>query len=306
MNLRTVDLNLLVVLDALLAEQHVTRAGRRLGLSQPATSNALERLRRLFGDPLLERVPGGLKLTPRAEALREPLAGVLRGATALVGSEAVALRDLQQSIRLSVVDYWIPVVMGKVLRSIAENAPGLDVVCMPWSGASDTHAGLEAGTLDLAMSLVAPSALRFRPVRHERYVLAMRNGHPARKRLSETWLEHPHVVVSGEGMTSGAPDLALAERGKKRKVAVVVPSFLAVPGLLIETDLLALIPETVARLHLHRHSAAAARGIVFTRPPIDVPGFDVALAWHSRRDADPATAFLRDEIARAARQRRAD
>jgi DNA-binding transcriptional LysR family regulator len=292
MNLRAVDLNLLVVLDALLAERHVTRAGRRLGLSQPATSNALDRLRRLFDDPLLERIPGGLKLTPRAEALREPLGEVLRGASALVASEGIALRDVQRSIRLSVVDYWIPVVMGQVLRSIAERAPGIDVVCMPWSGAADTHAGLEAGALDLAMSLVAPSALRFRPVRHESYVLAMRDAHPARKRLAESWLDYPHVVVSGEGMASGAPDMALAERGKKRTVAVVVPSFLAVPGLLMQTDLLALIPETVARL---------SRGIAFTKPPIEVAGFDVALAWHARRDADAAVAFLRDEIARIAR-----
>jgi DNA-binding transcriptional LysR family regulator len=209
-----------------------------------------------------------------------------------VASEGVTLRDVQQSIRLSVVDYWIPVVMGQVLRSIAEQAPGIDVVCMPWSGAGDTHSGLQAGTLDLAMSLVAPSALRFRPVRHESYVLAMRDGHPAKKRLADSWLEYPHVVVSGEGMASGAPDMVLAERGKKRTVAMVVPSFLAVPGLLMETDLLALIPETVARL---------SRNIAFTKPPIDVAGFDVALAWHSRRDADPATAFLRDEIARVAR-----
>lgn len=294
MNLRAVDLNLLVVLDALLAERHVTRAGVRLGLSQPAASNALERLRRLFGDPLLERAPGGLELTPRAEALREPLADLLRGASVLVSGKETPLGELRQSVRLSVVDYWIPVFMGAILRSLAEKAPGIDVVCLPWSGASDTHAGLEAGRIDLAMSLVAPSALRFRPVRHERWVLAMRDDHPARMRLSEAWLDYPHVVVSGEGIASGAPDLALAERGKKRRVAIVVPSFLAVPGLLVGSDLLSLIPETVARM---------AEGIAYTNPPLDVPGFDVALAWHARRDADRATAFLRDEIARIAKAR---
>jgi DNA-binding transcriptional LysR family regulator len=282
------------VLDALLSERHVTRAGRRIGLSQPAASNALERLRGVFRDPLLERVPGGLRLTPRAEALREPLAEILRGVSSLVSNEPVGLEAIRQTVRLSVVDYWIPVLMGAVLESIAEQAPGIDVVCLPWSGARDTHAGLEAGALDLAMSLVAPSALRFRPIRHERYVVALREGHPARKRLAERWLEYPHVVVSGQGTATGELDLALAEHGLKRSVALVVPSFLAVPTLLAQSDLIALIPETVARL---------ATGVTWAKPPLPVPGFDVALAWHARRDTDPATVFLRERIARVARAR---
>jgi DNA-binding transcriptional LysR family regulator len=297
MNLRAVDLNLLVVLDALLSERHVTRAGRRVGLSQPATSNALERLRRLFDDPLLERVPRGLKLTPRAEALRAPLAEVLHGASALIGSRTVDLAAIVQTVRLSVVDYWIPVLMGTVLEAIAARAPGMNLVCMPWSGAGDTHAGLEAGTLDLAMSLVAPSSLRFRTIRRERYVVAMRTGHPARRQLARRWLDYPHVVVSGQGVAVGDPDVALAEQGLRRRVAIVVPSFLSVPSLLTKSDLVALIPDTVARL---------AAGIAWARPPIPVPGFDVALAWHARRDADPATVFLRDQIAAAAAAHRTD
>jgi DNA-binding transcriptional LysR family regulator len=289
---------LLVVLDALISERHVTRAGLRIGLSQPATSNALERLRRLFDDPLLERVPRGLKLTPRAEALREPLGEVLRGAAALVSRDEAVLATLNQSIRLSVVDYWIPVFMGTVLESIAREAPGLDVLCLPWAGASATHAGLQTGSLDLAMSLVAPSTLRFEPVRHETYVLAMRRGHPAERHVRARWLDYPHIVVSGDGSTTSAADTALAgltPSGKKRRVALVVPSFLAVPGLLVQSDSMALIPDTVARL---------ASGITWTKPPLPIAaGFDVALVWHARRDADLATAFLRDEIAKAVRAR---
>src|SRR6185312_2554976 len=115
---------------------------------------------------------------------------VLGGASRLLGTERASLGTLQRTLRLSVVDYWIPVFMGTVLETIARSAPGLDVVCMPWSGAADTHAGLEEGRLDLAMSLVAPRALRFRPVRHETYVLAMREGHPARHHTAARWLEY--------------------------------------------------------------------------------------------------------------------
>jgi DNA-binding transcriptional LysR family regulator len=288
-NLRSLDLNLLVVLDALLSEQHVTRAGKRIGLSQPATSNALTRLRRMFGDPLLERVPTGLALTPRARALREPLAELLRGFSTLVASGSVDLASIEQSVRLSVVDYGVSLFVAPLLASIARHAPRIDLVCLPWSGAEAAHAALTAGDLDLAISVPAPASLRFRPILHEDYVVAMRERHPAAKLSLERWLAYPHVVVSGRGSASGPLDSVLAERGQRRRVGVVVSSFLAVPSLLVQSDLIALIPRTLARL---------ARGIVWTAPPLPVPGFDVALAWHTRRDTDPAVAFIRDEIAR--------
>jgi DNA-binding transcriptional LysR family regulator len=292
MNLRGLDLNLLVVLDALLAEQHVTRAGQRLGLSQPATSNALERLRRLFDDPLLERVPGGLRATPRAQALRSPLTDLLAGVSSLVSSGSADLRTLKQSLRLSVVDYGLALFVPPLMASLAERAPGIDLVCVPWSGAEEAHAALEAGTLDLAISVSAPASLRFRPIFTESYVVAMREKHPARRLTLARWLEYPHVVVSGRGSATGALDAVLAERGQRRRVGVVVPSFLAIPPLLLQSDLLALVPETLSRL--------ASQGLVHVAPPLPVPGFEVTLVWHPRRDADPAVRFVRDELARLA------
>ncbi len=306
MNLRGVDLNLLVVLDVLLAEQHVTRAGKRLGLSQPATSNALERLRGLFDDPLLERVPRGLRPTPRAEALRGPLAALLGGVSALVSSASADLRTLKQTVRLSVVDYGVALFVAPLIASLAEHAPGIDLVCVPWSGAEEAHGALEAGALDLAISVPAPSSLRFRPILTEAYVVAMRAQHPASLGLGRTkpkkerltvarWLEHPHVVVSGRGSATGALDAVLAERGLQRRVGLVVPSFLAIPELLAQSNLLALVPETLLRL---------TSDLVHAAPPLPVPGFEVALVWHPRRDADPAVGFVRDELARIAEQAR--
>lgn len=292
MNLRALDLNLLVVLDALLSERHVTRAGQRLGLSQPATSNALERLRRMFADPLLERTPRGLELTTRAKALREPLAELLSGVSTLVGAPApVALERVQQTLRLSVADYGVAAFVGPLLASLGRRAPGIELVCLPWSGADDAHAALEAGGLDLAISVLAPSNLRFRTILQERYVVALREGHPALPLTLARWLAHPHVVVSGRGSGVGPLDAVLAERGLRRRVGVVVPSFLAVPSLLVQSDHIALIPERLARL---------SSGITWSKPPLPVPGFDVALVWHPRSDGDAALAFVRDEIARLA------
>lgn len=292
MNLRALDLNLLVVLDTLLAERHVTRAGKRLGLSQPATSNALERLRRMFDDPLLERGASGLELTPRARALCEPLAALLHEVAQLVGSSEPDLARVQRSIRLSVADYGLSAFIAPLLSRITERAPGIDLVCLPWSGADEAHAAIDAGHLDLALSVLAPANLRFRPILHETYVVAMRDGHPASRLTLSRWLAHPHIVVSGRGSASGPLDTVLAARGEQRRVAVVVPSFLAVPPLLAASDLLALIPERLARL---------STGLTWTPPPLPVPGFDVALVWHPRTDADPAVAFVREEITALAR-----
>src|SRR5262245_8099059 len=134
MNLRAIDLNLLVVLDVLLAERHVTRAGQRLALSQPATSNALERLRQLFSDPLLERTPGGMRLTPRAEALRAPLREALAAAERVVGS-AADLETLEQTVKLSIVDYGVDLLVAPLYAALAKSAPRITLAILPWIGA---------------------------------------------------------------------------------------------------------------------------------------------------------------------------
>jgi DNA-binding transcriptional LysR family regulator len=233
-------------------------------------------------------VSKGFRLTPRAEALQKPLADVLGGISSLVASGPSDLADLEQTLRLSVADYGIAVFIGPLLASLARHAPGLDLVCLPWFGAEEAHAALEAGTLELAISVLAPSNLRSRPILDESYVVAMREGHPAQPLTLARWVQFPHIVVSGRGSPSGPLDSVLAERGQRRRVGVVVPSFFSVPSLLRDSDHLALVPETLARL---------SSGITWSEPPLPVPGFQVCAVWHPRRDADLALCFVRDEIA---------
>lgn len=301
MNLREIDLNLLVVLEVLLSERHVTRAGQRLGLSQPATSNALERLRDLFGDPLLERTRDGLRPTPRAEAIEGELREVLRHAARLIersrpGAHGIDLASLEQTVRFSVVDYGLPLFLPRVLRALRESAPGIDLAIAPWAGADDALAGLRDGTLDLALSVHTPSVtdLRWQVLFEERYVVAMRRDHPARRRFDlERWLAHPHVVVSGRGQSGSPLDGELARRGLSRRVGLVVPSFLAVPPILAGSDLLALVPA-------HLIDAAGRQDVVTRPPPLAVPGFEVSLAWHRRRDGDAATRHVRQLLSEVA------
>jgi DNA-binding transcriptional LysR family regulator len=155
----------------------------------------------------------------------------------------------------------------------------------PWAGADDAFARVTDGSLELIVSVLAPgaAALRWEPLFSERYVVAMRRGHPAQKRFSlEEWLRYPHVVVSGRGQAAGALDAVLTERGKVRRVGLVVPSFLAVPAIVANSDHLALVPERLL-------ATGRYEDLVTREPPVPVPSFEVGVAWHPRRDRDAAT-----------------
>ena len=237
MNLRSVDLNLLVVLDALLDEAHVSRAADRLGLSQPAASSALERCRHLFNDPLLERGRGRMRLTAKAEALRAPVKNVLAEIVAVLDPPAIDLATVRQTVRIVMADYPAVVIAGALHKALAETAPGIDLIIQPWHGANEALDGLAKGTIDLAASVFPKTDASFQ--RHEllreHYVVIMRKDHPAADGFDlDKWLAYPHVLVSGRGHTKGPLDDVLTTRGRERRVGIVVPSFVMVPALLAD------------------------------------------------------------------------
>ncbi|WP_374469728.1 LysR family transcriptional regulator [Phenylobacterium sp.] len=295
MNVRAADLNLLAILDVLLDEAHVSRAAVRLGLSQSAASNALERARALFGDRLLERAAGGMRPTPFAEALRPRLRAAIADLEALLAPEPVDLATLRRTVRVVMADAPADLVALGLHRRLADTAPGLDLVIQPWRGAPEALDALGRGDADLAISVFPAIERDFRRevLLEERYVVAMRAGHPAAQSFDlDAWLRWPHVLVSGRGETTGPLDEALVTLGRSRRVAMVVPSFgLAVP-LVAGSNLIAMLPARSIPPERRRELA------VFD-PPLPVAGFPLHLAWHRRSDGDVAVAHVAQTIREA-------
>lgn len=295
MNLRSLDLNLLVILDALLDEAHVSRAADRLGLSQPAASAALQRCRYLFRDELLERGRGTMRLTARAESLRAPLKSLLAGVGDLVDPREVPLAEVRQTLRIAMADYPALFVTGPLQRALAETAPGIDLVIQPWHGAGAAKAALVDGSTDIAISVLPgdDADIRREEVLTEHYVIALRPGHPALPGFDlDRWLVWPHILVSGRGEARSPLDAELARLGRTRRVGLVVPNFGMVPDLLRESDMIAMLPSRVV---------AAAGDLVILPTPIPVSGFPLHLAWHQRRANDRALRHVAAVLAAALR-----
>lgn len=290
MNLRSIDLNLLTILDALLDEAHVTRAAERIGLSQSAASTALERCRHLFRDPLLERARGGMRRTAKAEALRAPLKSLLADAARLIDPPETPLGELRRAVRLISADLPAAALLAPLRRRLMASAPGVDLLVMGWRGAAAALDALEKGEADLAVSVwpAVPATIRCETLLEERYRVAMDRLHPAASGFDlDRWLAYPHLVVSGQGEAHGALDRALAERGRSRRVGLVVPSFVLAPSLLPDTDLIAMLPS--------RCVPSDPRLVAF-EPPIPVDGFPLHLASHDRSAGDAAIDHVAAQI----------
>jgi len=282
MNLRTLDLNLLVVLDALLDEAHVTRAADRLCMSQSATSAALARCRSLFNDPLLERGRGTMRLTPYAQTLRAPLKSLLGNVVELINPPSLPLNQIQQTLRITMADYPALFVIGPLMQTLQASAPGINLVIQAWAGADSAKTALLNGSTDIAVSVFpqVEEELYCKTLLEEEYVVAMREQHPAAANFDiDGWLAYPHIVVSGKGENTTPVDAALAQRGLSRRVGLVLPNFQMVPPLLAGSDLMALLPSRVVPL---------TQGITALPLPVPVAGFPLHIAWHQRRSQDIA------------------
>jgi DNA-binding transcriptional LysR family regulator len=279
MNLRSIDLNLLVVLDALLDEAHVSRAAHRLNLSQPAVSNALQRCRDLFDDPLLERGRGTMRRTVRAETLRGPLKSILSELNDLVDPPETPLHSLRQTVRLTMADDPTFLIAGPLLTALQSTAPGVTPIFQPWNGSTAAARDLLSGETDIAVSVFAHQIEGIEQIKlfDETYVVAMRRDHPAAQAFDlDAWLAFPHVLMSGTGDAQSPLDAQLAAIGRSRRVGAVVPSFQLVPSLLAHTDHIAMLPK-------HGFDQNAHPLLTSFDPPIEVSGFPLHLASHTRQ-----------------------
>lgn len=298
MNLRKYDLNLLVVLDALLDEGNVTRAGRRIHLSQSATSAALERLRIMFGDPLLVRVDGKMELTLFARELRAPLKHLLVSISDTVKRPgAFDPASATQSFRIGMTDYLGLLLLPALQRQIASLAPQVRLDVIPVSQ-DRLIAMIERDEVDVAAA-VSPQQrphVMHKTLLHETFSFVCCREHPAAGAAPavETLLRYPHVNVVAHGEAASNVDQALSRLGMVRNVRLSVPYFAVAFALLKQGDLVAILPSRLAQ------SQAAAFGLSVCELPFDVPGYDLELSWHLRTDNHPAHGWLRQLILQAA------
>lgn len=289
-NITTIDLNLLKTLDALIETRSVTHAANRLGLSQPAVSAMLARLREVFGDPLFVRAQRGLLPTPRTEALAEPLKRMLSDAEALLQPAAFNPAAARGTLRIAATDYAQAAVVLPLLQALRAAAPGLRVAVQPVE--STFPAQLANGTLDLALVTpeMSPDTLRARHLFDERYICILREVHPALDALDlDRFCALDHAIMSHDGTRfRGATDDALDRLGRSRNVIAAVPSFLVLMDLVRRSDTIALVPQRLAR---------GAPGIVTRPAPLAIEGFTKIAVWHERLHYDPAHAWLRQQIA---------
>jgi DNA-binding transcriptional LysR family regulator len=293
--LRRLDMNLLVTLDVLLAEQNVTRAAERLHFSQPSVSVHLAKLRDIFGDPLLLPGPRGMRPTARAESLREPLRDALAALALAVSPEAAFdPATATQTWRIAATDYSETTVLMPALNRLRAEAPNTRVAVLEMSPAR-TAKQAEQGEIDLAFHTLddTPPDLHHRPLFKETYVLVGRVDHPKLKRKPTLaqFQALEHVIVSPDGGGFFGPtDQALAERGMTRRVVLSVPHFLFMRSLIEQTDLVGMLP---ARLVGERSSLRVVS------PPVDVTGYEMTMVWHERVHRDPGHMWLREVIASA-------
>lgn len=301
MDLRAVDLNLLVALDALLAHQSVTLAAAAIGLSPPATSHALGRLRARLGDPLLVRAGREMVLTPAAAALRPRVHELVAAARdVLAPAPRIELRELARTFVIHATDYALLVLAPGLDRRARDEAPAVALRYLP---NSDRDADLlRLGEIDLAVGVypALPPEVHAQTLFRERLVVVVRNDHDGvGRRLSlDRFVALEHVQVAPRGRPGGVVDDALAALGLRRRVTRMVPFFLSALHLVADTDCLLVVPERIAR------ATATRFGLRVLELPLEVAPYPFQQIWHPRNHADPAHRWLREGFVAAARASR--
>jgi len=288
-----IDLNLLTSLDALLDEKNVTRAARRLGVSQPAVSHNLRRLRELLGDPLLVRTSAGMQATPRAIELRPAVRAVLEAAEAVL--QAAPAFDPARAARtfvLAMGDQAAFQLLPPLIERIAAVAPGITLQLRP--PPPDTTAALTEGAIELAVGVYgdSPAGIQHELLWVEHFACVIRRHGPGTRGPLDLarYVARPHLLVAPRGLPGSVVDELLARAGHQRRIALVVPQFLVAPEIIATSDLVWTAPAGLA------HALAERYPLAIRPPPLDIPRFRITMRWHLRLDRDPGLAWLRAQL----------
>jgi DNA-binding transcriptional LysR family regulator len=300
-HLSRIDLNLFVVLDTIYTEGGITRASKRLSLTQPAISHALGRLRDLFDDPLFIRQGRAMIPTPLARLMIDPVRQSLRGFEATLKrvdrfDPATARKHFTVGMR----DVRELTALPNLLRSVTRAAPFIDIAVVR-AERKQLESELAAGTLDAAIDvrLALSDEVRRQLINAERLVVVARPRHPMVKEGLdlETYLSQEHILVSSRRRGFGVEDYELSRQGLKRRIRLRCQHYFAACRVVSETDLILTMAERYARIvnRLFRN-----RVLPF---PLEVPDYDAYLYWHVNADVDPANQWLRKQLMGAFRER---
>jgi DNA-binding transcriptional LysR family regulator len=294
MELKDVNLNLLVVFNQLLQERRVSAAARSLDLSQPAVSNALKRMRRMLGDELFVRTARGMEPTPFAEQVAEPIAYALGTIhSTLNRRDSFDPLTSTRSFTIAMTDigevYFLPVLM----KNLARVAPGVPLNTVR-NTAIRLKDQMEAGKVDLAIGLIPDLKAGFfqRRLFRQRYVCLFRKGHPLDKpRISiADFAAAEHVVIVSEGTGHGKIDELIEDAGIQRAIKLRVPHFVAVADILQTTDLVATVTEKFAK------RSATSFGLRYATHPVKLPEISINLFWHAKCHREPGNQWLRTPV----------
>jgi len=307
MNLAGFDLNLLLVFQAMMVERNATRAGHRIGLSQPAVSAALNRLRSIFDDELFVRQGGEMAPTARALTLAEPISEALgRVEGALAGSPHFDPTSMRRDFTVRGVDYVSYLLIAPLIARLCKTAPDIVVRCVEAQMGSVPDL-LEAGRIDFAIEVMhqLEDPIRSQFLLSERYVVIVAAEHPnidprgglfCHSPLDlDLYCRLPHVLHSFVGGTTGNVDSALASIGRRRRVGLSLPHFFSIAESVAHSTMIATFPERMA-LRL-----APLLGLRVYETPVELAPLSLAIIWHRRNDNDAGCSWFRQQVTQIAR-----
>jgi DNA-binding transcriptional LysR family regulator len=302
MNLAGFDLNLLLVFQAMMGERNATRAGQRIGLSQPAVSAALSRLRSIFDDQLFVRQAGEMVPTARALTLAEPISEALRRVeAALAGTPHFDPASMRRDFTMRGVDYVSYMLIAPLMAHLCKTAPEIVVRCVDAQTGSVPEL-LEAGRIDFAIEVMhqLEDPIRSQFLLRERYVVIVAAEHPALDPRGELFSQtpidldlycrSPHVLHSFVGGTTGNVDSALAAVGRRRRVGLSLPHFFSIAEAVAHSTMIATFPERMA-LRL-----APLLGLRVYEVPVELAPISLAVIWHRRNDDDASCTWFRQQL----------
>lgn len=292
MDLHKVDFNLLKLLDALLKESSVTRAGERIGLSQPAASRGLTKLRNILNDRILVRTTKGWELTPRAQSLEGSVAKILEDVKNIITPNKFDPLTYSNTFTIATADHLAAIMLPKLVKSLAVSAPNINLSVPVSSGDNVDLIAMGSAELALGHFPSLPGSFYSRALYNDDFVCIVRRNHPVLKNAMTleqfASLSHVSITISGHGVSD--LDHTLSQLGLSRRIAVRTPHFLVAPNIVAESDLALTIPRRLAE-HISKSLAVKSFEL-----PIEIKDFSPVMIWHEKFHHDEAHKWLRTEV----------